>query len=81
MNIMITGLMVLVCAFVVLGWMLIGIALVASVLAGIGLMASLLAVVPRLGDSRSGSFHDAASPAGRWRAGDKKFLDEVGIRL
>ena len=73
--------MVLVCAVLVLGWVLVGIALVASLMAGITLVASLLAVVPRLCDSRSGSFHDTASPAGRWHASDKKFLHEVGIRL
>ena len=47
MNIMITALMVLVCAIMVLGWVLIGIALVASLLAGMALVASPLAVVPR----------------------------------
>jgi ABC-type nickel/cobalt efflux system permease component RcnA len=81
MYIMITALMVLVCAVVVLGWVLVGIALVASLLAGIALVASLLADADRSRDSRSGSFHDTGSPAGRWHASDKKFLREVGIRL
>ena len=80
-HIMITAPMVLICAFVVLGWVLVGVALVASLLAGFALVASLLAVVPRLRDSRSGFFHDTASPAGRWHTGDKKFLHDVGIQL
>ena len=67
---MITALMLLVCGVLLLGW----------VLAAVAFVASLLSMIPRLIDSRGTSPEDSASPAGRWRAGDRKFLRDVGIR-
>jgi len=67
---MITALMLLVCGVLLLGW----------VLAAVAFVASLLSMVPRLIDSRGTSPEDSASPAGRWRSGDRKFLRDVGIR-
>lgn len=67
---MITALMVLVCAVVVLGW----------VLAGIAFVASVVSMVPRLVDSLGTPSDDRALPAGQWQAGDRKFLHDLGIR-
>jgi hypothetical protein len=67
---MITALMIFVCGVLLLGW----------VLAAIAFLASLLSMVPRLIDSRGTSPEDSASPAGQWRAGDGKFLHDVGIK-
>jgi len=67
---MITALMLLVCGVLLLGW----------VLAAVAFVASFLSMIPRLIDSRGTSPEDSASPAGRWRAGDRKFLRDVGIR-
>jgi hypothetical protein len=67
---MITALMILVCGVLLLGW----------VLAAIAFVASLVSMVPRLIDSRGTSPEDSASPGSRWRAGDRKFLRDVGIR-
>jgi len=63
-------LLVLVCAVLLLGW----------ALAGIALVASLVSIIPRLLDSPGTSTDDNASTAGRWHASDKKFLHDVGIR-
>ena len=67
---MITALMVLVCAVLVLGW----------VLAGIAFVASLVSMIPRLLDSLDTSPGHSGSATGQWRAGDRKFLRDLGIR-
>jgi len=67
---MVTALLLLVFTVLVLGW----------VLAAIAMVASLVSIIPRLRDTLGTSPDNSESPAGRWRAGDKKFLHDIGIR-
>jgi len=67
---MITALIVLVFAVLVAGW----------VLAGIAFVASFVSIIPRLRDRSVMSCEDSASLPAEWRAGDDKFLHDVGIR-
>ena len=67
---MITALMVFVCGVMVLGWLL----------AGIAFLASLVSMISRLLDRSNTSTEDSASPQSRWDATDAKFLHDVGIR-
>jgi hypothetical protein len=68
---MITALMVLVCAVLVVGW----------VMAGIAFVASVVSMFPRL-HNRSGTSSDrSALPRGSgWPADDNKSLRDVGIQ-
>jgi hypothetical protein len=68
---MIAALIILVFAVTVLGWLL----------AAIAFVASLVSIVPRIVDHPGPSLEGGASPRSKWRAGDDKFLRDVGIRL
>jgi hypothetical protein len=68
---MITALMLLVCGVMVLGWLL----------AGIAFVASLVSMITRLLDCSSTATEESASLQPRWCAADTKFLHDVGIRL
>lgn len=70
-NTMITALLILVCAVVVLGWLI----------ACIALVCTFVSMIARLLDRPSTSREDRLSPEERCQAADTQFLHDVGIRL